>query len=67
MELEEALALPTIFWAIAAATQDDNHRVLCLQLGEFPTLSRVVSEFVVGKDLPGTMSSRIMNSSEQFP
>ena len=40
MELQQPFSLPAVFWAEAAAAEDENHGILSLQLGELPMLSR---------------------------
>jgi hypothetical protein len=51
MELNQPFSLPTIFGAATSAAEDENHRMLSLQLGELPALYGVVGH-VVGEDSP---------------
>ncbi len=46
------LGLPAVFRAVAAAAEDEHHRVLSLKFGELPPLRGVVGKLVVGKDRP---------------
>jgi hypothetical protein len=52
MELNKPFSLPTVFGAVPSATEDENHRMLSLQLGELPALRGVVGQFVVREDSP---------------
>jgi hypothetical protein len=50
MELDQSLSLAAVLRAVTAAAEDDNHRILSLQLGELSVLSGVVGQLVVGED-----------------
>jgi hypothetical protein len=52
MELNKPFSLPAVFGAVPSATEDENHRMLSLQLRELPALRSVVGQFVVGEDSP---------------
>src|SRR5262249_54097521 len=52
MELEKPFGLAAVLRAETSAAEDENHRMLALQLGELPSIPRVVGELVVGKDGP---------------
>jgi len=52
MQFNEALRLPAILGTIATAAENEDHRILSLQLGELPTRRRVVGKFVVGEKGP---------------
>src|SRR5271157_3695861 len=58
VKLDKSLSLPTILRAVAAAAQDDDHRILSLQLRELSALCGVVGKFV-GRERPRLGSSRI--------
>jgi len=53
MERYKSFSLPAVFRAETAAAQDNNHRMLSLQLGELATLPGVVGELIVGKHRAG--------------
>ena len=64
MEFKKPFSLSAVLGAETAAAEDEDHRMLALQLGELPAFRRVVGKFVVGENGPGTMSDRI--KSPQF-
>jgi hypothetical protein len=66
MELNQPFSLPTIFGAVPSAAEDENHRMLSLQLGELPALCGVVGQFVVGEDSPWNNVRAHMKSSLIF-
>jgi hypothetical protein len=52
MELNEPFGLPAVLGAETSAAEDENHRMLSLQLGELPAFRGVVGELVVWEDGP---------------
>jgi hypothetical protein len=42
VELNKPLMLSTLFWAEAAATEDENHRIMSLEFRELTALCGVV-------------------------
>jgi len=50
MELNQPLRLPAVLGSITAAAQDEDHRILSLQLGELPAFRGVVGQLVIGED-----------------
>jgi len=63
MELNQPLRLPAVLGSITAAAQDENHRVVALQLGELPAFRRVVGQLVIREDGSGNDVSAHFNSS----
>ena len=59
MQLNKPFMLAAVVGAETSAAQDQNHRMLSLQLGELPVFAGVVGQLIVGKVAPGTMSGRI--------
>jgi hypothetical protein len=66
MELDKSFSLPAVLGAVPSATEDENHRMLALQLGELPALRGVVGQFVVGEDSPWNNVRAHMKSSLIF-
>jgi len=52
MELNKPFSLPAVLGAETSAAEDENHWILLLQFGEFPTFCGVVGKLVVGEDGP---------------
>jgi hypothetical protein len=63
MELNQPLRLPAVLGSIAAAAQDEDHRILALELGELPASGGVVGQLVIGEDGSGNDVSAHENSS----
>jgi hypothetical protein len=63
MELNQPLRLPAVLGSIAAAAQDEDHRILALQLGELPAFGGVVGQLVVREDRSGNDVSAHRKSS----
>jgi hypothetical protein len=60
MELDQTFRLPPVFGAVPSAAEHNDQRVRPLQIGEFPTFSRVICQFVIGKYSSGdNVSSHI--------
>jgi hypothetical protein len=66
MELDKSFSLPAVLGAVPSAAEDENHRMLALQLGELPALRGVVGQFVVGEDSPWNNVRAHMKSSLIF-
>jgi hypothetical protein len=52
MELNKQLSLAAVLRAKTSAAEDENHRMLSLQFGEFAALRDVVGKLIVGEDSP---------------
>jgi hypothetical protein len=52
MEFDKPFRLPAVFRTVAAAAEDENHRMRPLQFGEFSTFRGVVGKLVVGENSP---------------
>jgi hypothetical protein len=52
MELNKQFSLSAVLGAETSAAEDENHRMLSLQFGEFPAFGGVVGKLIVGKDRP---------------
>ncbi len=52
MEFHEQFRLAAIFRAESTAAENQNHGMLCLQLGELAMLAGVIGELVVGENGP---------------
>ena len=50
MQLHKAFVLTAIFWAEPSAAEDQNHRMLTLQLRKFSMFAGLVGQLIVGKD-----------------
>jgi hypothetical protein len=59
MEFNKPFRLPAVLGAETSAAEDENPRMLSLQLGELPAFRRVVGKLIVAEDSPGTMSESI--------
>src|SRR5947209_17836235 len=64
--LNKTFSLPAIFWAIAAAAQNQNQRILLLQIGKLPTFSGLIREFVIREFGSGNNVSSHRKSSAVF-
>src|SRR5215469_2300409 len=53
MELNKPFRLPAVLRTETSAAEDENHWVLSLQFGEFPTFRGVIGKLIVGEDRPG--------------
>jgi hypothetical protein len=63
MELYQPLRLPAVLRSITAAAQDEDHRILALQLGELPAFGGLVGQLVIGEDGSGNDVSAHEDSS----
>jgi hypothetical protein len=63
MEFNKSFSLPAVFGAETSTAEDENHWMLCLQLGELPTFRGVVGKLVVRKDSPWNNVGSHMKSS----
>src|ERR1700683_1138019 len=50
IELHKPFRLPAILGTETSAAEDENHRILSLQLGELPAFRGVVGKLIVGQD-----------------
>jgi hypothetical protein len=53
MEFKKPFSLSAVLGAETAAAENEDHRVLALQLGELPVFPGVIRKLVVGEDSPG--------------
>jgi hypothetical protein len=63
MELNQQFSLPAVLGTEPSAAEDEDHGMLCLQLGELPPFRGVVGRFVVGEDGTGNNVSSHGKSS----
>jgi hypothetical protein len=63
MECNKPFRLPAVLGAETSATEDEDHRMLSLQFGEFPAFRGVVGKLVVGEYSPWNNVGSRMESS----
>jgi hypothetical protein len=49
MKLNQPFSLAAVLGAVTPAAEDENHRMLSLQFGEFPAFGRVVGKLIIGE------------------
>ena len=52
MESNKSFSLPAVLRTETSTAEDENHWILCLQLGELPAFRGVVEKLIVGEDSP---------------
>jgi hypothetical protein len=65
VELNQPLRLTAVLGSITAAAQDENHRVVALQLGELPAFCGVVGQLVIWEDGSGNDVCAHVKSSKR--
>src|SRR5262249_2740780 len=66
MELNKSFGLPAVLGAETSTAEDENHRMLSLQLGELPAFRSVVGQLIVGEGRPWNNVSSHMKSSNRW-
>jgi len=67
MELNQPFRLPAVLRTKTSAAEDENHGMLCLQLGELPVFCGVVGKLIVGEIRPGNNVRAHGNHLLSFP
>lgn len=57
--------LLVFFWAVMAAREREDQRIVTLWLAELAQFPRVLGQLVVGENASGAMSERMRNSSDE--